>query len=412
MINENQLKQLLSDLESDRVERTVSTSKTDKFAEAVCAFANDFPNHSLPGYLLIGVDNNGMPSRLKVTDDILKNLAALRSDGNIQPMPALTVGKFTLDGGDVAVVEVQPADMPPVRYKGKVWIRIGPRRGNATEQEERILIERRTSFARSFDAQPCRQATLDDLDAARFLVGYRKKVIAPDVIAENSRSLEQQLAGLNFFDLTHQCPTNAGMLMFCDRPTRFLPGAYIQFLRISGNEPTCPVHFDRKVESDLGTMMQTLDMLIDVNNRQWPEFVSSLREEMRSEYPRTALRELILNAMMHRSYQSNTPTHVYWFDDHIEISNPGGLYGEATPEHFPFRSDYRNPVVASALFALGYVNRYGLGILRAQKALTENDNPLPIFNFDPHWFSVRIDKRVAVAKPVWTVSGRITGTAP
>jgi ATP-dependent DNA helicase RecG len=154
------------------------------------------------------------------------------------------------------------------------------------------------------------------------------------------------------------------------------------------------VHFDRKIEGDLGTMMQPLDMLIDVNNRQWPEFVSNLREEMRSEYPRTALRELILNAMMHRSYQSNTPTRVYWFDGYIEISNPGGLYGEATPEHFPFRNDYRNPVVASALFALGYVNRYGQGILRAQKALTENGNPLPQFDFDPHWFSVRIDKRV------------------
>jgi ATP-dependent DNA helicase RecG len=393
VINENQLKQLLSDLESDRVERTVSTSKTDKFAEAVCAFANDFPNNRLPGYLLVGVDDNGMPSGLMVTDDILKNLAAIRSDGNIQPVPALTVGKFTLDGGDVAVVEVQPADLPPVRYKGKVWIRIGPRRGTATEQEERILTERRISFARSFDAQPCRQATLDDLDADRFLVGYRKKVIAPDVIAENSRSLEQQLAGLSFFDLTHQCPTHAGVLLFCDRPTRFLPGAYIQFLRFSGNDPTCPVHFDRKVESDLGTMMQTLDMLIDVNNRQWPEFVSTLREEMRSEYPRTALRELILNAMMHRSYQSSTPTRFYWFDDHIEISNPGGLYGDATPEHFPFRSDYRNPVVASALFALGYVNRYGLGILRAQKALTDNGNPMPEFDFDLHWFSVRICKR-------------------
>ncbi len=394
MIGENQLKQLLSDLESDRVERTVSTSKTDKFAEAVCAFANDFPNHRLPGYLLIGVDDKGMTSGLKVTDDILKNLAALRSDGNIQPMPSLTVGKFTLDEGDVVVVEVQPADLPPVRYKGKVWIRIGPRRGTATEQEERILTERRISFACSFDAQPCRQATLDDLDAARFLVGYRKKVIAPDVIAENSRTIEQQLAGLSFFDLTCQCPTHAGVLMFCDRPTRFLPGAYVQFLRFSGNDPTCPVHFDRKVESDLGAMMQTLDMLIDVNNRQWPEFVSGLREEMRSEYPRSALRELILNAMMHRSYQSNTPTRFYWFDDHIEISNPGGLYGEATPEHFPLRSDYRNPVVASALFALGYVNRYGLGILRAQKALSENDNPLPIFNFDLQWFSVRIHKRV------------------
>jgi len=250
------------------------------------------------------------------------------------------------------------------------------------------------SFARSFDAQPCRQAVLDDLDDARFLVGYLKKVVAPEVIAENGRTLEQQLAGLNFFDLTHQCPTNAGVLLFCDHPPRHLPGAYVQFLRISGNEPTCPVHFDRKVEGDLDTMMHTLDMLIDVNNRQWPEPVTTLREEMRSEYPRTALRELILNAMMHRSYQSHTPTRFYWFDDHIEISNPGGLYGEATPEHFPYRNDYRNPVVAGALFALRYVNRYGQGILRAQKALTENGNPLPKFDFDSQWFSVRIDKRI------------------
>jgi ATP-dependent DNA helicase RecG len=53
-----------------------------------------------------------------------------------------------------------------------------------SDREERILMDRRISFARSFDAQPCRQATLDDLDTARFLVGYRKKVIAPDVIAE------------------------------------------------------------------------------------------------------------------------------------------------------------------------------------------------------------------------------------
>jgi ATP-dependent DNA helicase RecG len=98
-----------------------------------------------------------------------------------------------------------------------------PGSGTATEQEERILAERRISFARSFDAQPCRQATVDDLDAARFLVGYRKKVIAPDVIAANCRTLEQQLAGLSFFDLTHQCPTHAGVLLFCDRPTRLPP---------------------------------------------------------------------------------------------------------------------------------------------------------------------------------------------
>jgi ATP-dependent DNA helicase RecG len=80
----------LSEIESFRIERTVSVDKTDKFAQAICAFANDMAASGLPGYLLIGADDKtGTPSGLHVTDQLLQNLASLASNGNILPAPAL-----------------------------------------------------------------------------------------------------------------------------------------------------------------------------------------------------------------------------------------------------------------------------------------------------------------------------------
>ena len=154
MLNEEQLKALMAELESDTAERTESTNNTDKFGQAICAFANDLPNHRRPGYLLVGVKDDGALAGIKVTDDLLKNLAGIRSDGNILPQPMMSVTKFSLPGGDVAVVAVQPSDLPPVRYKGRVYIRIGPRKAIANEQEERALSERRVALAKSFDALP------------------------------------------------------------------------------------------------------------------------------------------------------------------------------------------------------------------------------------------------------------------
>ncbi len=119
MISQDELRILLSDLETDRVECTEATNKTDKFSEAVTAFANDFPGHQLPGYLIIGVDNNRNLTGLKVSDDLLTSLGGLRSDGNIQPLPAISVAKFVFPEGEVAVVEVLPSKLPPVRYKGR-----------------------------------------------------------------------------------------------------------------------------------------------------------------------------------------------------------------------------------------------------------------------------------------------------
>jgi ATP-dependent DNA helicase RecG len=73
----------------------------------------------------------------------LQSIGGLRSDGNILPQPVLSVSTFSFKDGDVVViVEVQPSPFPPVRYKERTYIRVGPRKAIASEIEERILTER------------------------------------------------------------------------------------------------------------------------------------------------------------------------------------------------------------------------------------------------------------------------------
>lgn len=93
MITTDEIRAMLLDVENDRVERTISTTNTDKFGQAICAFANDLPNHNLPGYLFLGVTEDGAVSGINVTDELLKNIAAIRTDGNIQPQPSMVVQK-------------------------------------------------------------------------------------------------------------------------------------------------------------------------------------------------------------------------------------------------------------------------------------------------------------------------------
>ena len=159
-MTDQELESLLDDPESDRVERKESAADGDKIRQTICAFANDLPDHRQPGVLFVGVNDQGAPTGLAITDPLLQNLASMRGDGNILPFPLLTVQKRRLKGQDVAVVLVQPADAPPVRFKGTVWVRVGPRRAVASPQEERILAERRRHRDAPFDIYPLREADL------------------------------------------------------------------------------------------------------------------------------------------------------------------------------------------------------------------------------------------------------------
>src|SRR5260370_30043893 len=143
-MDDSELLALLNDLESDRVERKASvTDHQDRICEAICAFTNDLPGYNRPGVLFIGVNDNGTCANFPITDRLLQSLAHHRSNGNILPFPAITVQKRVLNGCELAVIIVEPSDAPPVRYNGRVWVRVGPPRPAAPQQQERILTKRR-----------------------------------------------------------------------------------------------------------------------------------------------------------------------------------------------------------------------------------------------------------------------------
>ncbi len=388
------IKSLIESGEADRVEVTRSTDNTDKFREAICSFSNDMAGRGLPGYLVIGVDENDPAFRLPITDRLLQQFASYRSDGQIMPLPVLNVAKFPHPdgGGDLLVVEVTPHDMPPVRFKGRVHIRVGPRKDTASESEERVLTERRASNFPTFDATPCPEGDLKRMDLETFRQTYRPQAIAEEVIAENHRDVKEQLAALRFYNLKRDCPTNAGMLVFAYDPLDLFPGAKVQFVQFDGQELSDAPAAEKSFSGNLITVLSELDSFLKGRFTQKPVPVSELREQAVFDYPPEAIRELLMNAVLHRDYQSTSPVRFYQFTDRIEIQNPGGLYGEASRENFPKVNAYRNPIIAEAMHVLGYVNRFGRGIARAGRALAENGSPEAQFQFETNHFLAMIPK--------------------
>ena len=200
---------------------------------------------------------------------------------------------------------------------------------------------------------------------------------------ENRRDRAEQMASLRFYDLAADCPTNAGVLLFAKDPLRWIPGAWVQFVRWAGNTIADDPIATRRFNGDLLSVLRDANAFVSLPTQSYPVAESVLRERTETDYPVVAIRELLLNAIMHRSYESNAPVHFYWYDDRIEIQNPGGLYGMASPENFPRQTDYRNPAIAEAMATLGYVNAFGRGVIRAQEALRKNGNPAAEFAFEP-----------------------------
>jgi len=392
-----ELEELLNNEESDRVEMKASPSDGDRIRQVICAFANDLPDHGLPGVLFVGVDDAGDPVGLDITDQLLQTLASMRGDGSIVPFPSMDVQKRTLKGRDVAVVIVHPAAAPPVRFDGVVWIRTGPRRGMASADDERRLNEKRRHCDFPADIAPIYRAGLDQLDDWLFSRKYLPASQAPEVLAQNQRSLEHQLLAAKFaHDVPPACATRLGLLTVGLKPTDWIPGAYVQFLRIDGTRIVDPIKNQLEIRGPLPALFDRLDNILKDHIWTTADITSGPIEIRVSDYPIVALEQITRNAILHRSYENtNAPAHVYWYNDRIEIVNPGGLYGSVNKSNFgkPGIRDYRNPNLAGVMKELGYVQRFAMGIEMTRDAMQKNGNPPPEFLFDDSHVTVILRKR-------------------
>nr|VFK28925.1 MAG: ATP-dependent DNA helicase RecG [Candidatus Kentron sp. MB]VFK33406.1 MAG: ATP-dependent DNA helicase RecG [Candidatus Kentron sp. MB]VFK76149.1 MAG: ATP-dependent DNA helicase RecG [Candidatus Kentron sp. MB] len=406
-MTDEELLTLLEDLESDRVERKESINEKEKIRRAICAFCNDMPNHRLPGVVFIGATDKGEMVGIEVTDRLLLTLSDMRSDGNILPLPTMTVQKRTLNGRDLAVVIVQPADAPPVRFKGGIYIRVGPRRAIASLDEERRLNEKRRYRDLPADIRPLPSAPMDSLDELLFRRNYLPLALSPEVLAQNRRSLEHQLIaarlahpGLPYSESdslgSSIRPTVLGELVVGKDPTDWIHGAFVQFLRIDGDEWGDPIQSAHELRFPLPDLLRELEELLKLNIRSRLDLTSGPVEVRQPDYPLVALQQIVRNAILHRAYeQTHAPVQVRWFTNQVEIQNPGGPFGRVTRENFgrPGEYDYRNPNLAAVLKELGYVQRFGLGITIARREMEKNGNPPIEFQVEDSHVAVILRRR-------------------
>jgi len=393
MLSTDELAVLLRDLESDRVERKATAADMRKIRKAVCAFANDLPGHGRPGVVFVGVNDDGSCARLRIDDELLQKLAQIRSNGDILPIPSVQVEKRTIDGCELAVVLVTPASAPPVRFAGRIWVRVGPTTQEAGEEDERVLRERARAAHQPFDHRPALGASLSDLDLSYFDSEYLPQAIAPEVLARNRRTREEQLESLRF--LADGTPTYGAILLFGNDPRHLVPGAYLQFLRIDGTELGDPIKDQKVLAGPLHEIARRLDELLDLNISVAVDLTGGPREKLTPDYPAAALVQLSRNALIHRNYEtSNAPVRLYWFRDRVEIHSPGGLYGQVTRDNFGRgATDYRNPLIAEAMAHLGYVQRFGYGVPTARRLLAGNGNPPPEFDLQQAAILVSVRRR-------------------
>ncbi len=106
MISKEDLGNMLLEMEADRMEKTISKTDTNKFGEAICSFSNDMAAKGLPGYLIVGANDDGSIEGIDIDEQIIQTLLSFRTDGRIVPPPTMIVDKFSFDEGELAVVEV------------------------------------------------------------------------------------------------------------------------------------------------------------------------------------------------------------------------------------------------------------------------------------------------------------------
>ena len=352
----------------------------EKICRTICAFANDLNGKEEFGVIALGINDDGTPSGLTIDDELEQKVMSIRGDGKVIPFPSFIAVRRKHRGQVFLSIEVRPSTSPPVKYDQRIWVRPGNTTQLANGQEELLLNEKRRNKDQPDDTQVLEGFHLNDLNLDYFKSQYLVQAFATDVLQANGRTDNERLASTKMIGYGRDgalYPTVLGMLCLGLSPADAVPGAYVQFVRFAGDDEACPGMDQQEVHGNIADVIQSIEAKFNAHNQIPIDFTSQDREQQFSQYPKVAFQQLFRNAVMHRSYfGSNAPIRVYWFNDRIRITNPGGPFGMGLEEFGrPYAVGYRNPNLAGALKDLGFVQRFGAGIGLARTELHNNGNP-------------------------------------
>ena len=377
------LHELLTRPEGKTLEFKRELSSAERVLSTVIAFAN-----TAGGVVLFGVEDQsrhviGIPDPL----DLEARLANLISDG-IRPRVAPDIEVIPWRKTHVVAVRIHPSPSRPHYLKASglesgVYVRVG---GTNRRADHAMLDElRRLAHRETFDEQPMMDIYSEALDfraASEYFSPLR-------VMTER----DWRTLGMVVEYQGHLRPTTGGMLLFGTERERWFPDAYLQ--------AGCFRGMDRVAILDNIEIHQFLPQLVEEGmafvrkHEQQRIDIREARHQERWSIPMIAVREAIINAVVHADYaQRGAPIRLSLFDDRLEVENPGLLpFGLTVEDMLQGVSKLRNRVIGRVFKELGLIEQWGSGIGRILAACQEAGLPSPRFEEISWHFRVTLYKQ-------------------
>ncbi|HEX2912172.1 MAG TPA: helix-turn-helix domain-containing protein [Chloroflexia bacterium] len=379
------VEKLIEEGESHRVEFKIAAPRDAELAERICGFAN-----GTGGYIVIGVvdgswEVKGVRNVAATTDVILKAARLCNPTVRLDPPhPEVVV----LQGKSLVIATIPPNDGTIYQASGRFWLRRGTHTVPLEAHDLQEFFYNR-GFMR-WETRPVLKATLADLDTD-LLKDYLQQRPQQNRQAGRLTNLETVLLNLDCAVETREengqsviRPTNAGMLLFGYNPQDFIPQAEVICI-MYGDKVGLRRYLDRKILH--GNIVEQIEQAAVFFKQHVPVAarMAGFNRIDEPDYPLEALREAVVNAVVHRDYSLQGETvRIFYYADRIEIHNPGLLMpgiGLKELQKGQARSKPRNPVITRILRDLpgGYMEQVGSGISYMINQMRELGKPEPHF---------------------------------
>lgn len=335
-----------------------------KLDREIAAFAN-----SKGGSILIGVSDDGKIEGYQNSNRARSEIQSTAR--NLDPPVHITLHEHP-EG--VLEIHVPESERKPHRSKEGFFVRHGASTEKLRTDEIRDLIFQFAS--QGFDSSRCREFSFEtDFDFSKYREFCTKASIDfgrdPLEVLENLLLLQTSEGD----DSKELFFTNAAALFFAKDPQKFFPEDYVTAAQYNGADRTNVLSRSDIKDGIIQMIDRTAQYLAQFNG---PAYIidSQTRRTEAYPYPPAALREAIVNAIMHRNYFTpHTRTYIHIHPKRIEIENPGGLMQGMDIKDLGKKSIRRNPLIADILFRARYVEAIGSGFSRMRSLLEENQNP-------------------------------------
>ena len=282
----------------------------------------------------------------------------------------------------VVVIQVPPGLPNVYSLHGQYWERKGTQTQLIPPRQLRTLLLDRTEI--QFDRRVAVGARYEDLDPKQ-ISDYLEAVTSSNELQWDKPIKEDMKAQ---FLLQRGClqrmegrltPTYAGLLLFCETPQQWLPSAVILAARFPGKKFSDD-YIKQEIRGSLPQQLRQAETFLRSNLRTTVHMNGLSHREV-LEYPFEAVRELLVNAVVHRDYNAQGDTiHLQLFNDRLEVHSPGGLPGPVNLENLLQARFARNPVITQLMADLGFVERLGYGLDRVVSTMQEMHLPPPKFD--------------------------------